>query len=356
MTSSTGTRGLTCDGLPPRRASASRMAARSTTAGTPVKSCMSTRSGVKRDLVRGVARGLPVALGVVAPDGDGDDVVRGDVRSVLVAQQVLEQHLDGVGQPRRVVALGERGGVQAEDFVGAATDGEVGPALKLSGCAANGESGLIDPFCRGSGQGGERAPGRGSRWSRVQQRAAGRRARLPGVNDGERGRTSGGEGSGSRACGGGGRADDAAARTRGRTGRLGGRCGSIPCPPAVPTPTTTRGATRLQRRGHDRLRQRRRPTSRHAGPAELTRVRRRRDAGRRRLPAGQRGRWRVRLRRRPFRRLGGQPGPQRADRGDVDDQGRRAGTGSVPWTGACSASGTPGSTDPCPASSSPGSR
>ena len=47
MTSSTGTSGLTCVASPPRRASASRMAARSTTPGTPVKSCMSTRSGVK---------------------------------------------------------------------------------------------------------------------------------------------------------------------------------------------------------------------------------------------------------------------------------------------------------------------
>ncbi len=46
MTSSTGTSGLTWDALPPRRASASRMAARSTTPGTPVKSCINTRSGV----------------------------------------------------------------------------------------------------------------------------------------------------------------------------------------------------------------------------------------------------------------------------------------------------------------------
>ena len=47
MTSSTGTSGLTLAGLPPRRARASRMAARSTTPGTPVKSCISTRSGVR---------------------------------------------------------------------------------------------------------------------------------------------------------------------------------------------------------------------------------------------------------------------------------------------------------------------
>ena len=47
MTSSTGTSGLTLLGSPPSVLSASRMAARSTTQGTPVKSCMRTRSGVR---------------------------------------------------------------------------------------------------------------------------------------------------------------------------------------------------------------------------------------------------------------------------------------------------------------------
>ena len=47
MTSSAGTSGLILLGSPPRSAMASRMAARSTTAGTPVKSCMTTRAGVK---------------------------------------------------------------------------------------------------------------------------------------------------------------------------------------------------------------------------------------------------------------------------------------------------------------------
>ncbi len=47
MTSSTGTNGFTFAGSPPSPARASRMAARSTTPGTPVKSCMSTRSGVR---------------------------------------------------------------------------------------------------------------------------------------------------------------------------------------------------------------------------------------------------------------------------------------------------------------------
>ncbi len=47
MTSSTGTSGLILPGSPPSCAIASRMAARSTTQGTPVKSCRITRAGVK---------------------------------------------------------------------------------------------------------------------------------------------------------------------------------------------------------------------------------------------------------------------------------------------------------------------
>jgi hypothetical protein len=45
MTSSAGTSGLIFAGSPPSAAMASRIAARSTTAGTPVKSCMTTRAG-----------------------------------------------------------------------------------------------------------------------------------------------------------------------------------------------------------------------------------------------------------------------------------------------------------------------
>ncbi len=45
MTSSAGWSGLILRGSPPSAAMASRIAARSTTAGTPVKSCISTRAG-----------------------------------------------------------------------------------------------------------------------------------------------------------------------------------------------------------------------------------------------------------------------------------------------------------------------
>ena len=47
MTSSTGCSGLTRSGLPPSAITASRIAARSTTHGTPVKSCSRTRAGMK---------------------------------------------------------------------------------------------------------------------------------------------------------------------------------------------------------------------------------------------------------------------------------------------------------------------
>ena len=47
MTSSAGESGLIAAALPPSRTTASRIAARSTTAGTPVKSCSTTRAGLK---------------------------------------------------------------------------------------------------------------------------------------------------------------------------------------------------------------------------------------------------------------------------------------------------------------------
>ena len=133
MTSSTGTSGLTWEALPPSRASASRMAARSTTPGTPVKSCMSTRSGVKAISCAASPAALAVPLGVGAPGRHGDDVVGRDVRPVLVAQQVLQQDLDGVGQALNVVPLAERRRRDVEDLVGAVADGQVGLGVERVG-------------------------------------------------------------------------------------------------------------------------------------------------------------------------------------------------------------------------------
>ncbi len=47
MTSSDGICGLIWFGRPPKRVTASRIAAKSTTQGTPVKSCNTTRAGMK---------------------------------------------------------------------------------------------------------------------------------------------------------------------------------------------------------------------------------------------------------------------------------------------------------------------
>ena len=55
ITSSAGTSGLIFAGSPPRSAIASRIAARSTTAGTPVKSCITTRAGMNAISVEGSA-------------------------------------------------------------------------------------------------------------------------------------------------------------------------------------------------------------------------------------------------------------------------------------------------------------
>ena len=57
MTSSAGASGLMRLASPPRSTTASRMVARSTTQGTPVKSCMITRAGVNWISVSGCASG-----------------------------------------------------------------------------------------------------------------------------------------------------------------------------------------------------------------------------------------------------------------------------------------------------------
>ena len=79
MTRSTGTSGLIFWGSPPSEAMASRIAARSTTAGTPVKSCISTRAGRIGDLDAGLAL-------VGQPAGDRLDALLGDRAAILVAQ------------------------------------------------------------------------------------------------------------------------------------------------------------------------------------------------------------------------------------------------------------------------------
>ena len=59
MISSAGRSGLILAGSPPSAAIASRIAARSTMHGTPVKSCSSTRAGVNWISARRLRRGVP---------------------------------------------------------------------------------------------------------------------------------------------------------------------------------------------------------------------------------------------------------------------------------------------------------
>ncbi len=61
MTISAGASGLMTAGSPPSSATASRMVARSTTTGTPVKSCITTRAGVNGISVSGSALGSQCA-------------------------------------------------------------------------------------------------------------------------------------------------------------------------------------------------------------------------------------------------------------------------------------------------------
>ena len=62
MTSSAGASGLIFCGSPPSSAMASRMVARSTMQGTPVKSCMTTRAGVNWISWSGSAFGSQFAI------------------------------------------------------------------------------------------------------------------------------------------------------------------------------------------------------------------------------------------------------------------------------------------------------
>jgi len=71
---------------------------------------------------------LGVRLGLRVPAREGADVRVGDVRPVLGAQQVLQQHLERVGQ-----ILGARNGVEPEDLVGFFADAQVGARSEAVG-------------------------------------------------------------------------------------------------------------------------------------------------------------------------------------------------------------------------------
>ena len=91
ITRSTGIDGSIAIGSAPARSAALRIAARSTTAGTPVKSCISTRPGMN-------------AMSPAGPGQRGEraHVVVGDVAGTGAAQQVLEQDQHGLREPGEV--------------------------------------------------------------------------------------------------------------------------------------------------------------------------------------------------------------------------------------------------------------
>ena len=76
---------------------ASRMAARSTMQGTPVKSCMMTRAGVNAISWLGSAFGSHFEQRF--------DVALGDIDAVFEAQQIFQQDLQGEGQTIDIVRL-----------------------------------------------------------------------------------------------------------------------------------------------------------------------------------------------------------------------------------------------------------
>ena len=111
ITSSTGCSGLIRAGSPPSSAMASRMAARSTTAGTPVKSCSSTRAGVKAISRSGGLAGRPA--------GQRLDIVPGNGDAVFGAEQVFQQDAQGVRQASDVDSVPGQS-AEPEDLEGSA--------------------------------------------------------------------------------------------------------------------------------------------------------------------------------------------------------------------------------------------
>ena len=90
--------GLIFFGSPPSRCIAARIAARSTTHGTPVKSCSTTRAGLK---------GISTLAGDGGvPGGERLHVVFGHHVAVAVAQQRFQQHADRKRQRGDVAQAG----------------------------------------------------------------------------------------------------------------------------------------------------------------------------------------------------------------------------------------------------------
>ncbi len=130
ITRSTGTSGLIRFGSPPSRFIALRMAARSTTAGTPVKSCSTTRAGLNGTSIGRLARGLPARQAA--------HVVLGHLIAVAVPQHGFQQHADGIGQrgDARQAGVFQLGQTIDADPAGAGVEGVAGVKGIVHGVSA----------------------------------------------------------------------------------------------------------------------------------------------------------------------------------------------------------------------------
>ena len=102
-------------------------------AGNPGEVLHEDPLGGQGDLVRRVTGALPVRFGVGAPGGDGDDVVGRDVGRVLVPEQVLQDHLDRVGEAAHLMSRDQGRSLEGEDLVLAALDRQDGPGAEAVG-------------------------------------------------------------------------------------------------------------------------------------------------------------------------------------------------------------------------------
>ena len=93
---------------PPSCFMASRIAARSTMAGTPVKSCIKTRAGMNAISRAGSALGLPFCQKF--------DVVGGNALAVFLTEKVFQQYPQAVRKTAESEAFGLKR-IKTEDFI-----------------------------------------------------------------------------------------------------------------------------------------------------------------------------------------------------------------------------------------------
>ncbi len=96
--------------------------------------------GGEGDLMGRIPGPLSVSLGIGAPCSHRHDVIGRHVGGILVAQQVLENHLDRVGEPAHLVICCEGRRVDRKDLVVAAAHRKGGPGAEAVGVRCGGGS------------------------------------------------------------------------------------------------------------------------------------------------------------------------------------------------------------------------